>query len=47
MLLGKDEKLNGFLGKEIYFNPLSPDINMHILLTVVHMFDMIPLGEFV
>ena len=27
------------------FNPLSPDINMHILLTVVHMFHMIPLGR--
>ena len=26
-------------------NPLSPDIKMHILLTVVHMFHMIPLGR--
>ena len=25
------------------FNPLTPDINMHILLTVVHIFHMIPL----
>ena len=26
-------------------NPLSPDINMHILHTVLHMFLMIPLGR--
>ena len=27
------------------FNPLSPDINMHILLTVLHTFHIIPLGR--
>ena len=27
------------------YNPLSSDINMHILLTVLHMFHMIPLGR--
>ena len=26
-------------------NPLSPDINMHILLTVLHTFHIIPLGR--
>ena len=28
-----------------YINPLSPDINMYILHTVLHMFLMIPLGR--
>ena len=30
---------------EPFVNPLSPDINIHILLTVVHIFHMIPLGR--
>ena len=27
------------------FNPLSPSINMHILLTVAHIFHMVPVGR--
>ena len=32
-------------GSIFAINPLSPDINMHILLTVLHTFHIIPLGR--
>ena len=50
-LQGVSISINGLLaGSNLrnpvpFVNPLSPDINIHILLTVVHIFHMIPLGR--